>query len=238
MPPPPDDSVRLADHGPRYAETDLGSFPVDAWATWTNLVFLAVIVWWAWRLRGQWRRHRLLAAALPILTVGWIGGTIYHATRSHVLWLLLDWLPIVVLVLMAAVWLWRRLLGSTAIALGALLAPLLLAYSLRAFASDGSDRVTISYALLGSTVVLPAVLSAWYVRGSWAWLSGALVAFAVALCFRTMDLRLGAAGWPHGSHYLWHLAGGAATFLMFGFLHALREADPNDGTPPVEIEST
>ena len=106
-----DTSMRLPDLGPRYAETDLGHFPVEPWATWTNLIFAVVIVYWTRRLRGSWRRHRLLAAALPLLTAGWIGGTVYHATRCHVFWTLLDWCPIVVLVLLAAGWLWRRQIG-------------------------------------------------------------------------------------------------------------------------------
>jgi hypothetical protein len=129
-----DTTQRMSDLGPRYAETDPAHFPVDAWATWTNLVFLVAVVYWTRRLRGQARRRRMLAFTLPLLLVGWIGGTIYHATRSHVCWTLLDWYPIAIPVLAAA-------------------------------------------------------------------------------------------GWPHGSHYLWHIFGGLATFFTFDVLYALRAGD-------------
>jgi hemolysin III len=35
----------IADHGPIYAETVPGRFPVEPWATLTNLIFLAVIIY-------------------------------------------------------------------------------------------------------------------------------------------------------------------------------------------------
>ena len=105
----PDPNRRLADQGPVYAETDLSAFPVECYATWSNLIFPILIGYWLWRLHGHYAHHRMLTIALPILAVGWIGGTIYHATRSHVVWLVMDWLPIAILVLIAAGWLWRRI---------------------------------------------------------------------------------------------------------------------------------
>jgi len=220
-------SMRLSDLGPRYAETDLTNFPVEPWATWTNLIFLAVIVYWTWRLRGQRRRHMVLAAALPLLTIGWFGGTIYHATRSSVVWTLLDWCPIVVLVLLAAWWLWRRLLPSAALAFCATLLPLLVAGALaRWLANSGPAGISASYAILAVGVVVPAVGNCVRRSGMWLRLAVVLGCFAVALIFRVCDAPLAQAGWPHGSHYLWHVFGGLATFFMFGFLYALRAGDP------------
>jgi hemolysin III len=232
---------RLADLGPRYAETNLAQFPVEPWATWTNLIFLFVIVYWARRLRGRWRRHRVLSMiALPLLTLGWFGGTVYHATRSHAAWLFLDWGPILLLILLAAAWLWLRLLpkvrsvcgGAAAVPLVvvALLAPpLVAAVFARPLANSGPAGISASYALLSTGVIVPAVLNCVRQRGAWPWLAAILVCFAIALLFRTADASLAQAGWPHGSHYLWHLFGGLATFCTFGFLHRLREADMQPG---------
>lgn len=224
---PPENAARLADLGPRYAETDLARFPVEPWATWTNLVFLAVIVYWAWRLRGQFRRHRLLAVALPLLGIGWLGGTLYHATRSSPAWFLMDWLPIVALLLMAATWLWRRLLPNLGLAVTAAVLPLLVAGALGSkLAHGGAVGISASYALIAGGNLVPAVIHA--VRGTRrarGWLALVVACFAAALAFRLFDAPLAQAGWPHGSHYLWHIFGGAATFGMFGFLYELRSAD-------------
>lgn len=223
-----DTSQRLSDLGPRYAETNLSGFPVEPWATWTNLVFLVVIVYWALRLRGQHRRHWMLSLALPLLTCGWIGGTVYHATRSHVFWTLLDWGPIVLLVLLSAWWLWRRVLPNAGLAAGATAVPLLAAAALvQPLANSGPAGISLSYAVLSLSAVIPAVINA--ARGTpraRRWLAVVFACFGVALSFRLLDAPLSQAGWPHGSHYLWHVLGGAATFGMFRFLYELRAADP------------
>lgn len=223
-----DPSQRLADWGPRYAETDVSRFPVEPWATWTNLVFLFAIVYWTWRLRGQYRRHSILTIALPLLTAGWFGGTVYHATRSHPVWLLMDWMPIVLLMLLASGWMWRRLVPSPGLACVATLAPLLAVLALaRSLANTGPAGISLSYALIAASVLVPAALNAARNRTrAWIWLVVVVLCFAAALMFRLLDARLSAAGWPHGSHYLWHLFGGAATFCMFRFLFELRTADP------------
>jgi hemolysin III len=109
----------------------------------------------------------------------------------------------------------------------ALVLPLLIALALaRSLAHSGAAGISASYAIMASTVVIPAVLNCVKQRGAWPWLAAVVVCFAAALGFRTYDAMLAQAGWPHGSHYLWHLFGGLATFLMFAFLHRLREGDP------------
>jgi len=97
------------DRGPIYLETVMGRFPVEPWNTVSNLLFLALIVNWVWRLqRDGIGPHRFIAGALPVLFIGWVGGTIYHATRSANIWLFLDIGPIALLVIATAVFFWRR----------------------------------------------------------------------------------------------------------------------------------
>lgn len=221
-----DISLRLPDLGPRYAETDLAHFPVEPWATWTNLIFVVVVLYWARRLRHGDRQHRLLQVALPLLALGWFGGTLYHATRSSVVWTLLDWCPIVILVLMAAGWLWRRLLPNLTLTIGVTMLPLLIAGAMgRLLANSGPAGISASYAILATGVVVPAMGNCVRRPKVWPQLVIVLVCFASALIFRVSDAALARQGWPHGSHYLWHVFGGIATFFMFGFLHALREGD-------------
>jgi hemolysin III len=109
----------------------------------------------------------------------------------------------------------------------ALLVPIILSATLAQYLAL-SDRagISASYAILASGVILPATIHCARrpdVRPIFALV---LVSFAAAIAFRTGDIPLALLGWPHGSHYLWHLFGGVATFFMFAFLYRLRENEP------------
>ena len=82
------------DSGPVYRETIEGRLPVEPFNTASNFLFLAIIIYFVWKIRRNHRQHLFLAFILPVLFIGFIGGTLYHATRSHEIWLLLDWVPI------------------------------------------------------------------------------------------------------------------------------------------------
>lgn len=92
------------DTGPVYAETLAGRFPVEPFNTLSNLVFLFILVYWGVRVYKQPGEHRFLAWCLPVLGIGWVGGTLFHATRSHEVWLLMDWVPILLLCFAAVVY--------------------------------------------------------------------------------------------------------------------------------------
>ena len=96
------------DSGPIYLETAMGRFPVEPWNTYSNLLFLALIVFWFLRVRRNIRDHLFIAYCLPVFLLGWVGGTVYHATRSHEVWLFLDWAPIALLALAVAIFFWHR----------------------------------------------------------------------------------------------------------------------------------
>src|SRR5207302_6393909 len=106
---------RLADRGPRYAETPADTYAADAptvaepYNAATAFLFIVVVAYWAWRLRGRYRRFPFVAACLPVLFVGGLGGTLYHATRTRPLYFFLDVVPISLLGLAGALYLTARL---------------------------------------------------------------------------------------------------------------------------------
>mgnify|MGYP001236532774 CR=1 FL=1 len=220
------------DHGPIYRETRPGRFPVEPWATASNLAFLLVALYWGLRTRRRWRAHPMIAAALPLLLVGWTAGTLYHATRSHPVWLLLDWMPIAILLLLTGMTLWRRLTGWTgwAIALGLL--PFFLSGILMRSRLALGWRITLNYALMGAALALPAALhcAVRYPRG-WRWLAGAAASFAAALLFRQWDLSA-PAFLPMGTHFLWHVFGSVAAFCICGYLVTDTERTPAAADAP------
>ena len=85
------------DSGPIYLETVEGRFPIEPFNTYSNLIFSFLIIYWGIKVYKNPKQHQFLAWVLPIIGTSYIGGTIYHATRSREFWLRLDWMPIMLL---------------------------------------------------------------------------------------------------------------------------------------------
>lgn len=92
------------DSGPIYQETIAGRFPVEPFNTISNFLFLLIILYFSRKVYANYKQHLFLAYCLPVLFIGFIGGTLYHATRSAEIWLLLDWVPIVLLCIATAIY--------------------------------------------------------------------------------------------------------------------------------------
>jgi hemolysin III len=211
--------IQPSDFGPIYAETLFGRFPVEPWNTFSNLIFILVFIHFFQKIQQQPRRYPITFVSLMILLVGFIGGTIYHATRSHNIWLFLDFMPIGVLVLLGTLFFWRKLTGSLWKALLLLILTLgasrLLSYLL---ITERHVRISFGYIMMAVVILLPAFLLSrklsWKGRCS---LIKAVVSFSGAvLC------RIGDASWgkvlPMGTHFIWHILGGIATYYLFSFL--------------------
>lgn len=209
------------DGGPVYAETH-GSdrFPVEPWNTASNLIFLVLIIYFAWRTRLRLLRHPITVTALPVLAVGFVGGTLYHALRSESLWRILDAGPIAFLALLASMYLWRVILGDLLKAMVVIILPAL-AYRLADGWLDLPDRYVIAagYGFLAVLIILPAILHCR--KQQWRdgrLLIGAAGSFALAMLCRQLDARAPEWGLPMGTHFLWHLLGGAASFFLMAYI--------------------
>ena len=217
----------IHDFGPIYAETDPSHFPVEPYNSFSNLIFLAIVILYFRRTGLSFAKFPLTVSSLPILLTGFVGGTIYHATRSHSLWLFLDFIPIAVLVFCAAVYFWKRLTARLLLAI--IIGPLLL-MSLRLILSQfelsRSLVISLSYSARAITILLPAFVYAFRThRGILPLLWGSLSFFAFAVIFRSLD------SWPQvialfpmGTHFLWHIFGGISTCLMMEAIYRDEQA--------------
>ena len=218
--------TNIADHGPRYAETQAGRFPVEPWATYTNLVFLFTMVYWAMRVRRSPVRHGMLRFALPVLGIGWFGGTVYHATRSSDLWLAMDWMPIMILTLTAAFWMWRGVTGRALFATLAMAVSLFLTMLVHLVPGmKHGYHISLGYSMLAVSILVPAsVHCAMRWPAGWLRLTCAVLAFAVAIAARWVDSGLGARLLPMGSHFVWHILGGLSAFCLISYIFGAGEA--------------
>ena len=223
------------DQGPIYLETVMGRFPVEPWSTVSNLLFLAIVVFWAWRVSSDLRRHRFIAAAIPVLTIGWVGGTVYHATRSHDVWLFMDFVPIALLVIAVAVLFWRRQGVSWWLVPVLAFGPFVLVrIGFSILDMPGASGPMLGYSVLALSILLPVMR--YLVRQKWAnWplVAGALGAFILAISFRTLDGRVLVETLPIGTHWLWHGFGAAAVqcLVLYIWRSDLYEAGRSDDEP-------
>ena len=211
------------DRGPIYTETlryadNLMGFPVEPWNTYSNLLFLALIVFWFFRVRRNTRDHRFLAYSLPVFMLGWVGGTVYHATRSHDVWLFLDFGPIAILALAVALFFWRRQGISWFDAPILVIGPPVLA----GFAANALDVAGpwVGFPVLALTILAPVLVH--LARTGWkdfALVAGALVGFAAAVGFRSIDRSVPIELLPMGTHWLWHSVGAVAVHLLMIYIY-------------------
>lgn len=206
------------DTGPVYAETLAGRFPVEPFNTLSNLVFFVILVYWGVRVYKNPSANKFLALALPVLGVGWVGGTVYHATRSHEIWLLMDWVPILILCFASVMYFIFKLVRRNIYRLLIIGLILTLSVALRWLPVPASYVLTIDYIISALTVLIPIVLylrSTNWVHGSW--VVAGVTCFAIALAFRYLDSRQELL--EVGTHWLWHLFGGVSVFFMFKYIY-------------------
>jgi len=226
--------VHLPDGGPWYVETNLDRVIAEPCNAASALLFVVVGVYWLVRLQGQYRRHLFLSACLPLLILGGLAGTLYHAFRSHRVFLLVDWLSIVALCSAGGGYLWYRATRRWWIILPVVVATVGL-QRLLAWATGGHG-IAIGYLLAALLTVLPSavVLVRMRFRHGW-WMTTAVGLFLLALVFRSLDAWM--QRWmPMGSHWLWHVLGTAAAWCLIVYLYRLGPAAEEGPVSPAACD--
>ncbi|KAB1160010.1 MULTISPECIES: ceramidase [Tenacibaculum] len=206
------------DSGPIYQETIAGRMPVEPFNTFSNLIFLAIIYYLGKKIYESKKQHLFLLSCLPIIFISWVGGTVYHATRSHEFWIMLDWIPIMLLSLMGVVFFifkvkkgWKsRLLIITSI--------IVLSILPRMLPIPEEYDSSVNYLITAISLVGPIF---WYLYLTH-WKHAKLmilacVIFLIAVFFRTLDNL--AIILPMGTHWLWHTFGGISVFFLLYYIY-------------------
>jgi hypothetical protein len=202
------ESISPIDWGPIYKETVYGRWPVEPWNTVTTLFFLIFVIFWALKIKAQWKTHQLLAICLPIIFVGFVGGFLYHSNRDNRIWLIMDWGPIALTAIVCCVYYWRTLLSSWRLSLAATFAPLILIVGVLKTLLPRYSFLSLGYPLLATFVLIPLFISLRQksfreIR----FLLYAVVCVCVAITLRFLDKTEWMDFLPMGSHFLWHTVG-------------------------------
>jgi hypothetical protein len=210
----------ISDSGPWYHEFHADAFIKEPWNAYSSLFFLVPVIFWFWKLRGQYCEYLIITLLLPLLFLNGIGSTLYHAFRSSQLMLLLDWLPASLMNLILVYYLWYKLIYKKALAVFMVLAFYAVAFLVMNFlgSSLGDLAINISYLLVGLALIIPFII---YLKRTH-FKNGYLVLLTfiflgLALLFRTLDYPT-SNPWPSllpmGTHFLWHITSSLAVFTL------------------------
>lgn len=153
-----------------------------------------------------------------LLYIGAIGGTVYHSFRQWPVFIMMDWLPIMLLCLSAGFYFIAQ---STrwyyAILMVFVYLILMLGLKNWILIDNPSLFININYAIMASFVLFSVLSYLIYTRWkAGKWVGFALLSFVLALTFRIIDKW----DWlSFGTHFLWHTFGAVATFCMFNYIH-------------------
>lgn len=211
--------LSVGDFGPIYTETQLGRIPVEPFNTYSNLAFLFIVCYFAFQTKLNFRKHPLIVITLPILLVGFVGGTIYHAFRSDRIWLVMDYMPIILLACIASIYFWSRVFSSyiIGVVIGALsfLSLRLVFWTMLPI----QIKISAGYLITAFSIIAPAAvycLRSKLLHGRLILIAGVL--FCVALGFRMVDPYSS----PYvsiGTHFLWHFFGAASVFSLIKYIY-------------------
>jgi len=216
------------DGGSLYAETNMQHIFPEPLNTITSCFFLAIAIYWTIKIWNYKREHAFMTGALLLLYIGGIGGTIYHGLRQWGFFIMMDWLPIMLLCVSAGVYFLARLTRWYYAVLLVLVYAVFQYYARRQIVVGNLQLfININYAVLAGIVLLPVIgylIATAFKNGKWVGL--ALLSFICALTFRISDKW----GWlPQGTgtHFLWHTFGAIACFCMFKYIYLLNFKYPH-----------
>jgi hypothetical protein len=206
------------DGGTMYSETNLSQFFPEPLNTITSCFFLAIAIYWTIKLWGNFKQHTFLSLALVLLYIGGIGGTTYHGLRRWPVFILMDWMPIMLLCLSAGVYFLAKI-TKWYFAVIIVFVYAFFQFFLRKQFSGGDFQIfiNINYAFMAALVLFPVF--GYLLKTEWnngKWVGFALIAFVFALTFRIADK------WeilPFGTHFLWHTFGAIASFCMLNYIY-------------------
>lgn len=223
--------LMIQDGGPWYHEFRPHSWIKEPWNSISSLFFFAPVVFWIWKLKGQYREHKIILALLPLLFLNGLGSTLYHAFRDERLFLVLDFLPASLMSITLSVYLWTQIVKRWYYGLLIVIGFYLLGYStIRLFLQfEKIDHLApnFGYFFIGLAFLTPLLIimkRTRFHKSQFAF--GTMLFLALALLARSSDYpnpNPFPDVLPMGTHFLWHLLTVCAAFSMGFYLYHLKD---------------
>lgn len=206
------------DGGMLYTETNMTQFFPEPLNAVTAAFFLILAIFWTIKMKGNFKVYPFLTYCLILLYIGAVGGTVYHSFRQWSIFIVMDWMPIMLLCLSAGFYFIAKS-ARWYYAIFVVVVYLTMMFALKNWIliDNTSLFININYAIMASFVffsVLNYLMHTKWKEGKWVGL--ALFSFVLALIFRIADKW---EWFDYGTHFLWHTFGVVATFCMFKYIN-------------------
>lgn len=212
------------DGGPVYAETDMSGWIAEPWNAISSLALVIPAIYWAIRLRKNWRKYAFIYYSVPLLIAGGSGSMLYHASRESTWLLYLDVLPTAILTVSVGVYFWWKLLKKWLYVLSIVVPVTLFRIYLLVYHTSEAS-VNLSYFLAGVAIFLPVIL--YLHRHNYHYLRSFVISvscLSISLVLREADHWF--AQWiPIGSHFLWHILSGIGAWYLAQYLFLLQKEE-------------
>ncbi len=209
------------DGGPIYAETDLTILFSEPWNAVSSLAIVLPAVYWAIYLRGNYRKFSFIFYCIPLLILGGLGSTLFHAFRASEYLLWLDVFPTALLTFSVGVYFWFKVIPSWWGTVGIVVPFTMLRFAIHEILPE-ELATNVSYFIAGTIIFFPLIFYMFktgFEKSSYIILS--VLFLILSLAFREMDFRV-VHLLPMGSHFLWHIFSGFGAYYLAGYLYHIR----------------
>ncbi len=215
----------IKDNGPMYHEFIADAFIKEPWNAYSSLFFLIPVIFWIWRLRGQYRKNWVIVITLPFLLMNGVGSTLYHAFRNSNLFLMLDFMPAIILMIIVATYFWTQILGKWYWGFLIILSSYFMAGVIISLVVPVLGRAAgnMGYLTIGVAFLLPAIIK--LVKNKyykWELLLTSILLLSASLLFRSIDYPTPNPFpnlLPQGTHFLWHVFSALSVFSLGYYIY-------------------
>ncbi|WP_462252536.1 hypothetical protein [Ekhidna sp.] len=210
------------DGGPVYAETDLTAFIAEPWNALTSLAIALPPIYWAFRLKWNFRDYSFLYFLMPFLFLGGTGSLFYHAFRTSSFLLWMDVIPTAIVTFSVSVYFWDKILPNRWQVATVIVPFSFLRYAVFEYFS-GQFATNLSYFITGFLIFFPVIF--FLIKTQLRHIHFILIsviALSLSLVFRRLDFAM-IEYLPMGSHFIWHILSGVGAFYLAKYLHLIRK---------------
>lgn len=216
---------QITDGGPWYAETHItDNLIVEPWNAFSSLAIAAPAVYFLWKIRKNPKQYGFLLTAIPFLFLNGLGSTLFHGLRTSRIFLLMDFMPALILTLMITVYFWSRILPKWWMSFIVITPIFLMRFGVIDLI-PGQGGINTSYMISGVAFLLPTflILKKYNFKKTFNIIGGA-VCFILAIYFRQVDKEFTEVV-AFGTHFLWHVFSGIGAFLLADYLYFIRNKE-------------
>ncbi len=228
------DSLRLIrkdfifDNGPMYHEFHAEQWIKEPWNAYSSLVFFIPVMYWIWRLKGEYKDNLMIVSLLPFLFLNGLGSTLFHAFRSSNILLFLDFMPAMIMNIIVGAYFWTKVWKKWYWGLISIIMFFILSFLIvSSLPSGNSYGPNIGYAMVGLAFFIPITIilirTKFY---KWHLILLTVISLGGALTCRILDYPTTNPfpnTLPQGTHFLWHIISSFAVFFLGYYVYHLQK---------------